>query len=68
LLEKYSIDCDLDFDKFYASRGRGASQKELIKVDRLLRDYVKFSKAENDTKKSKLGLELADIFAIEGWR
>ena len=68
LLEKYSIDCVLEFDKYYASRGRGAPQKELIKVDRLLRDYVKFSKAENESKKSKLGLELANIFAKEGWR
>jgi len=68
LLEKYAVDCVLEFDKYYASRGRGASQKEILKVDSLLKNYAKFFDAENTSKKSKLGLELANIFAKEGWR
>jgi SAM-dependent methyltransferase len=67
LVEKYSIDCLVHIHEFYASRGNGASIEEIKKVNRLINRYKKYFDTEKTELKSKVALELTDIYASESW-
>jgi len=68
LVDTYSIDCFIDFEDLYSYRGIGASKQELLKVDRLIKQYINHFDSENVDRKFKVGLELTNIYSTDSWR
>jgi 2-polyprenyl-3-methyl-5-hydroxy-6-metoxy-1,4-benzoquinol methylase len=68
LVEKYLIDCLENIEEFYSLRGNGISDKDRKKVDRLIKDYIKYFETDNISKKTVVGLELTNIYSENEWR
>jgi 2-polyprenyl-3-methyl-5-hydroxy-6-metoxy-1,4-benzoquinol methylase len=68
LKERYSIDCFVDFEEYYAMRGVGVTEAEHRKINRLIKEHQKNFKTENFEKKNKTGLALTNLYASDQWR
>lgn len=68
LKERYSIDCFVDFEKYYAMRGVGVTEAEHRKINRLIKEHQKNFDTENFEKKNKTGLALTNLYASDQWR
>lgn len=68
LKERYSVDCFVDFDKYYAMRGVGVTGAEHRKINRLIEENRKYFDTEEFEKKKKTGLALTNIYASDQWR
>ena len=68
LAEKYHVNCLENFEEFYSLRGKGISDKDRRKVDRLIKDYIKYFETDSISKKTAVGLELTNIYAANEWR
>ena len=68
LKERYSIDCFVDFEEYYAMRCVGVTEAEHRKINRLIKEHQKNFKTENFEKKNKTGLALTNLYASDQWR
>jgi 2-polyprenyl-3-methyl-5-hydroxy-6-metoxy-1,4-benzoquinol methylase len=68
LKDRYSIDCFVDFEEYYAMRGIGVTEAEHKKINRLIKEHQKNFDTENFEKKNKTGLALTNLYASDQWR
>ena len=68
LKERYSIDCFVDFEQYYAMRGVGVTEAEHRKINRLIKEHQNNFDTENFEKKNKTGLALTNLYASDQWR
>jgi len=68
LKERYSIDCFVDFEEYYAMRGVGVTESEHRKINRLIKEHQKNFDTGKFEKKNKTGLALTNLYASDQWR
>jgi hypothetical protein len=65
---RYSIDCFVNYEDYYALRGVGVTQVEHRKINRLIKEHQKNFDTDNFEKKNKTGLALTNLYASDQWR